>query len=98
MLLVTFRFITHVAWMQHTLVKNDPEARTLRSRFKAAWTLWGHPGYFRKLAPAWLDYFRPGFHPWDRDVEAALERARAKLGYDPHGRETSSRENPPKAA
>lgn len=98
MLLVTFRFITHIAWMQHTLVKNDPEARTFRARFKAAWTLWGRPGYFRKLAPAWLDYFRPGFHPWDRDVEAALERAREKLGYDRHGRDATSRENPPKAA
>jgi uncharacterized protein len=25
------------------------------------------PGYFRKIFPAWLDFFRPGFHPWQRD-------------------------------
>ncbi|MDF2695663.1 MAG: hypothetical protein K0S65_4046, partial [Labilithrix sp.] len=29
----------------------------------------GMPGLWRR----WLDYFRPGFHPWDHDNSALLE-------------------------
>lgn len=25
------------------------------------------PGVVRRIFPAWLSYFRPGFHPWDHD-------------------------------
>jgi len=32
------------------------------------------PGFLRKLFLPWLDYFRPGFHPWDHDNSAFLER------------------------
>lgn len=27
----------------------------------------GSPGIIRKAIPRWLDWFRPGFHPWDHD-------------------------------
>jgi predicted metal-dependent hydrolase len=27
----------------------------------------GNPGFFRKVFPAWLAFFRPGFHPWQHD-------------------------------
>ena len=26
------------------------------------------------LLPGWLDYLRPGFHPWDRDDRHLLDR------------------------
>ena len=29
--------------------------------------LFGTPGGLRRVIPAWFDYFRPGFHPWDHD-------------------------------
>lgn len=35
---------------------------------------WLSPGALRRVIPAWLDYFRPGFHPWDHDNRAQLER------------------------
>jgi predicted metal-dependent hydrolase len=94
MAIITFRFITHVAWMKQQLMKNDPNVRAakglegLRVRLQSTWTLWGNPGWFRKLVPAYLDYYRPGFHPWDRDTTEALRRAREKLGFDPAGRES----------
>jgi predicted metal-dependent hydrolase len=37
------------------------------------------PGYFTRLVPAYLSYFRPGFHPNDRDTEAVLDDWREKL-------------------
>ena len=29
--------------------------------------LWGPRGVLLRSLPAWLDFFRPGFHPWDHD-------------------------------
>jgi uncharacterized protein len=36
--------------------------------------LWVKPGMFRKIAGAWFRYFLPGFHPWNEDDRALLER------------------------
>lgn len=87
MLLITFRFLTHVASMKSHLIKKDPNAGGLGARLRSSWTMWGNPGWFRRLVPAYLDYFRRDFHPWDRDSNAALARARERLGYDPEGRD-----------
>jgi hypothetical protein len=40
---------------------------------------WVRPGLFRALVPAYLDYFRPGFHPDDRDTSALLDTWRERL-------------------
>ena len=34
--------------------------------------MWIWPGYFIRLLPAYLQYFRPGFHPDDRDTRTLL--------------------------
>ncbi|NWE45027.1 metal-dependent hydrolase [Pseudomonas gingeri] len=36
--------------------------------------LFGWRGVFPRIALPWLDYFKPGFHPWDHDNRAQLER------------------------
>ncbi len=41
---------------------------------------WGTPGGLRRVIPAWLAYFRPGFHPWDHDNRAHLKRIGAIAG------------------
>jgi predicted metal-dependent hydrolase len=41
--------------------------------------LWIYPGFFTRLLPAYLAYFRPGFHPDDRDTRALLESWRTQL-------------------
>jgi hypothetical protein len=46
---------------------------------RGATRLWLWPGYFTRLVPAYLAYFRPGFHPDDRDTEAVLDDWREKL-------------------
>lgn len=39
--------------------------------WKAKWGLFKYltvsPGVVRRILPAWLAYFKPGFHPWDHD-------------------------------
>ena len=39
---------------------------------RGAMHFWIYPGYFIRLVPAYLGYFRPGFHPNDRDTRALL--------------------------
>ncbi len=34
----------------------------------------GEIGFFRKLTFPWLDYFKPGFHPWDHDNRHYLDQ------------------------
>jgi predicted metal-dependent hydrolase len=58
------------------------ELANVRGWARAVWHLWGRPGMFRKLVPAYLDYYRPGFHPNDRDTSALLGAWREKLFGD----------------
>jgi predicted metal-dependent hydrolase len=39
-----------------------------------------YPGLLRQIFPAWLAFFRPGFHPWQQDDRPLIERHEAKLG------------------
>jgi predicted metal-dependent hydrolase len=37
--------------------------------------LMGKPGILRRVIPEWLDFFRPGFHPWMHDNREHLQLA-----------------------
>lgn len=39
-----------------------------------------YPGMLRRMLPAWLGFFRPGFHPWQHDDRNLLRRTEAELG------------------
>ncbi|WP_108812257.1 metal-dependent hydrolase [Sphingorhabdus sp. Alg231-15] len=45
--------------------------------WKARWGLFKYltlsPGMMRRAFPAWLSFFKPGFHPWDHDDRALIE-------------------------
>jgi predicted metal-dependent hydrolase len=43
------------------------------------WYLLGYPGLLRQIIPAWLSFFRPGFHPWLQDDRALLREAEVTL-------------------
>ncbi|MEY1662521.1 metal-dependent hydrolase [Isoalcanivorax beigongshangi] len=40
---------------------------------------WGRKGGFSQSVLNWLDWFKPGFHPWDHDNRALLENVDALL-------------------
>lgn len=44
--------------------------------------LWGRPGIFRRLIPAYLEYYRRDFHPWQHDNRALVERIRQEFGIE----------------
>ena len=35
---------------------------------------WGNPGTLRQAVKPWLDWFKPGFHPWDHDNRHLLDQ------------------------
>jgi predicted metal-dependent hydrolase len=66
MQVMTFLFILASARLLAGLLSNDRSAtRPTLSRFLEVG--FASPGFFRNCFPAWLDYFRPAFHPWQRE-------------------------------
>src|SRR5689334_15730796 len=43
-------------------------------RLRGLWRCWGPRGYFSSLLPGYLRYFKPSFHPWDKDDAALIAR------------------------
>ncbi|RST31361.1 metal-dependent hydrolase [Sphingomonas ginkgonis] len=37
------------------------------------WEMWGRPGVMRKIFSAWVQFFMPGFHPWQEDDRALIK-------------------------
>jgi predicted metal-dependent hydrolase len=79
MVLTTVIFFAVTAWVQTRLLW----ARGVLFRpwrwLGGAARMWIWPGYFTRMLPAYLDYFRPGFHPDDRDTIALLADWRERL-------------------
>ena len=71
MLIVTFNFFRN-RWID-TLELLAQDGIT---GWKAKWGLFKYltvsPGVVRRIFPAWLAYFKPGFHPWDHDDRALI--------------------------
>ncbi|HEY5944236.1 MAG TPA: metal-dependent hydrolase [Kofleriaceae bacterium] len=44
--------------------------------------MWIYPGFFTRLAPAYFSYYRPSFHPNDRDTRELLAAWQASLFGD----------------
>ncbi len=42
---------------------------------------WGKKGIFRTITPAWFDWFKPGFQPWDHDNSEYLDQLEERLAY-----------------
>ncbi len=71
MLLVTFHFFRNRWTDSLELLAQDGI-----TGWKAKWGMFKYlaisPGVVRRIVPAWLAYFKPGFHPWDHDDRALI--------------------------
>jgi len=82
MLLTTLIFFAFTAWVHaHFLAERRLLWKPWRWARGAA-HMWIYPGWFTRLLPAYLAYFRPGFHPDDRDTTALLATWRERLFGD----------------
>ena len=59
---------------------------------RLAWYCLGRPGMMRKVAGAWVSYFRPRFHPWNEDDRQLIAAYEATYPYrqEPPGRKVRS--------
>jgi len=73
MISVTRKFVSHRIRDTLDLLEQDGFNRG-KARRQLHWYLWGKPGILRRVLPAWLGYFRPGFHPWNVDDRALITR------------------------
>jgi predicted metal-dependent hydrolase len=84
MLLISSHFIKDRTAGALELMRQDG-ATGLTARARLLWYLWGRPGVFRKVLPAWFSYFLPRFHPWNIDDRHLI------AGYDADaGRESGT--------
>ena len=66
MLLVTGRFFKN-RWIDSLELLAQDGITGWRARWGLFRYLAWSPGVVRRIFPAWLGYFKPGFHPWDHD-------------------------------
>jgi len=60
-------------WFQYYLLRRDGLAHKPSVWIKGMVRVWGSKVKLYDLVPAWLTYFRPGFHPWQQDDSALIE-------------------------
>lgn len=58
----------------YQIMKTTDEHKNLKGWWSLLNFQWLKPGSLRKAVPAWLAYFKPGFHPWDQDNRNFLTR------------------------
>jgi predicted metal-dependent hydrolase len=79
MLLTTVFFFGETAVAHARFLRAEGRLADVRGWLRVLDHLWLRPGLFRRLVPAYLDYFRPGFHPGDRDTASLLAAWRERL-------------------
>ncbi|MEZ4298969.1 MAG: metal-dependent hydrolase [Polyangiaceae bacterium] len=84
MVVATLFFIGFTTYSHARMCKSRGLLGDLRGHLRNIDYLWGRRGLFRKLIPAYLDYFRRDFHPDDRDTTALLAAWKDRL-FGPEG-------------
>lgn len=68
LVVITSIFLSLIAAaMARMLIADKTTKKGPREWAKFAWFMLGPSGGLRGIALPWLDYFKPGFHPWDHD-------------------------------
>jgi predicted metal-dependent hydrolase len=79
MVFVTMDLLVRLKNRQQYLLKSDGQWNKQTQKATRD-LLWGKAGIMRALAPYLLQYFRPGFHPWETDERRdLLEKFKSEL-------------------
>ena len=78
MLVITRLFLTNRIVDTLDLLAQDGLTGT-RVKLRVLWWLFGRPGLLRRISPAWVRFFLPGFHPWREDDRALIATAEAEV-------------------
>lgn len=80
MIQVSWNFWAHIMVFHILFVKADKQLWSLKGWAKAWWFLWGYPGPIRRIIPGLLAWFKPRFHPAQRDTNELMVKGLQKLG------------------
>lgn len=78
MLIVTKNFIKN-RWADTLELLRQDGITGFGVKARLAWYLFGTPGVMRRVFPAWCAYFLPGFHPWNHDDRALINKAESEF-------------------
>ena len=78
MLLITYNFIKN-RWTDTLDLLAQDGLTGWKVKASLAWYLVGTPGVLRKIAPHWVAYFLPGFHPWNHDDRELIGKAESEF-------------------
>lgn len=67
------------SWFTGRMMLNDRKNFSLKDSARGVWRMWGRNGTFSSLIPTWLEYFKPGYHPWDKDNSDLIARFKAEI-------------------
>ena len=93
MLVVTRNFVRDRMADMKDLMTQDGLTSPKWRRKALAFLFWS-PGILRKAFPAWLAFFKPGFHPWQLDDRDLIERFDGKSQAHGANEDTADREAP----
>ncbi|HET8708152.1 MAG TPA: metal-dependent hydrolase [Pseudomonadales bacterium] len=79
MLINTLDFVLFTLVFMSLLLKSEGRLLNLKMWAKGLWQFYINPGWMTRLIPAWLAYFKPGFHPNQDDTQALLQRSLAEF-------------------
>lgn len=79
MLLASMFFVGFISYSHLRLLAARGLSGDVAGQLRTFDYLWLRRGLFRRLVPAYLDYFRPSFHPNDRDTTALLGAWKERL-------------------
>lgn len=73
-LFVTYNFFKYTFINTCSMLKTEGKLWSVRTWLDGVRFLWGKHGVLRRCLPGFLAYFRTGFHPWQHNNKALLER------------------------
>lgn len=76
---VTLPLLAFMSTYTYHFLKQDQLHRKPRVLARGLWKMWGVNGVFTRVVPAYLDYLRPGFHPWDDDNSELVARFKEQI-------------------
>lgn len=79
MMIITLNFVRN-RWNDSLELLAQDGLTGAKMKWRLFKYLFGRPGVLRRIFPAWLSYFRPGFHPWNHDDRALIGKAESEFG------------------
>lgn len=80
MVITTLLFFAQMLEGFSVLMKDVGLRKSVRAWLHLTSFLWGKPGMLRKMVLGWFAYFRPGFHPWEKDNRVEMRHAEGTIG------------------